>query len=85
MYQKRLSAEEWKSAAVEFIQIINRQYRIISKNQISSAWEIINGVPSVTLVFPSRDFRLAFESLWFYAMQGHCWVKGEHTLVLDYF
>lgn len=84
MYQKKLSAEEWKSAAVEFIQIINRQYRIFSPNQISSVWEDCSGAPRVTLEFPNRDFRLAFEALWGNAMQGVCSVTGNSSLVLDY-
>lgn len=84
MYMEKLSAEEWKSAAVQFIEIINRQYCIISKHPVISGWSDCGGVPRVTLKFASRNLRLAFEAIWCEAMQGNCAITGACTLVLDY-
>ena len=84
MYQEKLSAKDWKSAVIEFIKIINRQYCTISLNPISSDWDDSCGSPRVTLEFANRSLKLAFEALWFEAMQGHCYVKGEYTLELVY-
>lgn len=85
MFQERLGAEEWKSAVIQIIEIINRQYCIISESQIGSDWDDSCGNPQVTLEFPNRSFRIAFESLWSEVMQGHCWVRGDYTLVLVYY
>lgn len=84
MYKDKLSYDEWRREALRLVKIVNRQYREISKNEISvRVYDDIKDSP-ITLIFPIRDLRLSFELFISSAMQGVCYVLDNNKLEWRY-
>lgn len=62
------------------IDLVNRQYRQISKEGITRKWDDSRYTPCCIIDFPSRTQRIAFEALVGDMMQGCCYVLGNSRL-----